>query len=347
MKTVFRLDATAAIGGGHAMRCLTLAYELARGGAECLFLVNETAVDWAPALARSPFARQLAGPDGAADADIILGWANGPSDIAIVDSYSLDARYERELRRAARKIMVIDDLADRPHDCDVLLDSMLGREPADYAGLVSNETQMLLGPAYAMLRPEFAALRGASLSRRHASTGIKRILVSLGLTDVGGITARVVEALRDLKLAADVDVVIGAMAQSRVQLVAMGADWPKLHLHIDPPDMAKLMVDADLAIGAGGTTTWERCCLGLPTIMLVLADNQRLVAERLAAAGAVLGFAAIAEIGAAVGELAKDANFLRTLSLRSSEVCDGAGTARVLAALTVASAPLYVVESSS
>ena len=267
------------------MRCLTLAGELARDGADVRFTVNEDAPRFAPSLQRSGF--PFTAVRTLAEGLEIAARQNGV-DAFVCDFYALDAEIERSLRATAAKIVVIDDLANRPHDCDLLIDTTFGRSTEDYRGLVPPGAVMLAGARYALLRPEFAALRDELLARRAAGGGVERILVSLGLTDVGGITARVVAALLETELnaQAQIDVVIGPMAQSRAELEAMAARNTRMELHIDPPDMARLMANADVAIGGGGTTSWERCCLGLPTVLVVLADNQRLIASKLGKVGA-------------------------------------------------------------
>ena len=336
-RIVFRVDAAAGLGGGHVMRCLSLAGELARRGASIAFLSRASTETFAPALTRAGFPVVAAGEDAEADCALILSHCAGPADVLVIDSYALAAPYERIVARAAKRVMVIDDLVNRPHVCDLLLDTSFNRKATDYAGLVPPATTMLMGSQYALLRPEFAALRGESMARRQANDPVKRILVSLGLTDVGGITGTVTDALLTLPFDGAVDVVIGPSAPSLLRLKTLAARDSRINLHIDPPDMARLMCDADLAIGAGGTTTWERCCLGLPTVTLVLADNQRKSVATLADAGAIATPANNALDGDAikgcVASLLHDAARLSALTLASSAICDGGGTQRVSDAL--------------
>ncbi|HXN88452.1 MAG TPA: UDP-2,4-diacetamido-2,4,6-trideoxy-beta-L-altropyranose hydrolase, partial [Methylocella sp.] len=186
MRVLFLTEAAAHIGGGHLMRCLTLAGELARGGAEVRFAVNKDAPRFAPSLERTGFAFTTV--RALSDAAEIAA-RQGDADTIVCDSYNFDAELELSLRTIAAKIIVIDDLANRPHNCDLLIDATFGRGARDYRDLVSPETVILAGARYALLRPEFAALRDESLVRRAVGGGVKRILVSLGLTDIGGITA--------------------------------------------------------------------------------------------------------------------------------------------------------------
>ncbi|MEJ7804912.1 MAG: UDP-2,4-diacetamido-2,4,6-trideoxy-beta-L-altropyranose hydrolase, partial [Telluria sp.] len=235
------------------------------------------------------------------------------------------------------RLMVIDDLADRWHDCDLLLDQNLGRAEADYSALLPPRTLACIGPQYALLRPEFGQLRAASLARR-AQPELRRMLITLGGVDKGNVTGRVLAALRSCRLPADlaVTVVMGPHAPwlAQVQAQAAAMPWPTQVL-AGVANMAQLMAESDLAIGAAGSTSWERCCLGLPAIQLVLADNQAEAAAALSALGAV------ASIGSAAGladELAVllmqlDGPRLQQLSQRAALVCDGRGTPGIAAEL--------------
>ena len=230
---------------------------------------------------------------------------------------------------------MIDDLANRPHDCDLLIDTTFGRSAEDYRDLVPPGAVILAGARYALLRPEFAALRAESLARRAAGGGVERILVSLGLTDLGGITARVVAALLETALKAQIDVVIGPSAQSRAELEAFAARERRVELHIDPPDMARLMTNADIAIGAGGTTSWERCCLGLPTIVIILADNQVWASQMLNEFGAInalMQTSLATDIPNAIAELV-DPTTRREMTGKAADVTDGRGAERVCEAI--------------
>ena len=329
---IFRVDASARIGGGHVMRCCSLAEH---------FIAAGWSVGFASSAESRIIVRQLSdrtevleGSDQRSlDAEALaLRWPSG-CDLLVVDHYSLDARFEGTCRGWADRIVVVDDLADRPHDCDLLIDSTFGRAAADYAGLVPVSTPVLAGADYALLRPEFAARRQESLARRAALVKVERVLVSLGLTDLGAITARVVRLLLDSAPALSIDVVLGPAVPSRATLEEFAAHSPRLCLHVDPPDMAALMAKADVAIGAGGTTSWERCCLGLPTVLLVLADNQKMIAYELARAGAAVRVEQCGEpdpsaIAEALVALAADPDRLREMSRRAAAICDGKGAER-------------------
>jgi len=318
MKVVFRADASRQIGTGHVMRCLTLADALTEQGADCEFICREHmghlieqihnkgyVVHALPAHAEPVGANSLA-INAASDeqAPVHSHWLGATQaqdaaacvpilaalqpDWLIVDHYALDACWEQALKPHYRKLMVIDDLADRPHACDLLLDQTFRRQSEDYRAWVPAGCQLLCGSHYALLRPEFATLRPYSLARR-ATPQLRQVLIAMGGVDKGNATGRVLAALRATQLPkeCEISVVMGSTAPwlAEVMRLAQGMPWPTKVL-VGVSDMAQLMTDSDLAIGAAGATSWERCCLGLPTIMLVLADNQQQVAHGLEEAGA-------------------------------------------------------------
>ncbi|NIA69026.1 UDP-2,4-diacetamido-2,4,6-trideoxy-beta-L-altropyranose hydrolase [Pelagibius litoralis] len=333
MRTVFRADASAALGGGHVMRCLTLAKSLEKLGWQCGFAVNATALEIIPALAGEDIL--VLDSIMAAEAENIRkNWPDG-ADWLIVDHYERDAGWEAGCRGWAKNILVIDDLADRPHDCDVLLDQTPGRASDDYAGLVPPGTRLLTGCDYALLRPAFAGNRQTSLARRTGAGRLNRILVSIGATDPDNHSLVALQAIAESGLPLAVDVVLGAAAPHRsavsAQIETMGKE---VRLHVDVANMPELMARADLAIGAAGTSTWERCCLGLPSLMLVVAENQRLIAERIATTGAARVISgprdALADrIAGALRDLADDGDALSDMAAKAARICDGRGCDRL------------------
>ncbi|MGK9167875.1 UDP-2,4-diacetamido-2,4,6-trideoxy-beta-L-altropyranose hydrolase [Inquilinus limosus] len=334
-RIAFRLEASAAIGGGHAMRCLSLARALADRGAECLFLVNEEAEAVVPALAA--VARRTVGPEPeAAVAAVRAAWPDG-ADAAVCDLYRWTAPQECAFAAAARRLLVIDDLIAAPHHCDWLLNQNFGADVAGYDGLLPPGCRRLIGLDYALLRPDFAALRPTALQRRGAGRP-RTILVSLGLTDVGGITGRVCAALATIPDFARAEVVLGPAAPSIARVQAIAATDPRFRCHVGLEDMARAMLEADAAIGAMGSSSWERCCLGLPTLAVTLADNQRPTAQALAAAGivALAGDAAAlddAALRTAITGFLADGDRLNRLSRASAALCDGLGAGRAAAAI--------------
>jgi UDP-2,4-diacetamido-2,4,6-trideoxy-beta-L-altropyranose hydrolase len=205
-------------------------------------------------------------------AGAILALSDRAWDWLVVDHYALDAEWETMLRPLARKIACIDDIADRRHDCDMLLDQnhFSGMETR-YRDKVPPHCQLLLGPRYALLRREFAELRARAQPRNGA---VKRVLIFFGGVDAADVTGTAVEALAGLRgSGVHVDVVIGKThpAGPRLETQCMQHGF---ELHVQTNRMAELMAAADLAVGAGGTAVWERCCLGLPALVVALAENQ-------------------------------------------------------------------------
>lgn len=312
---LFRCDASVTIGTGHVMRCLTLADEMAGRGAECVFVSAPGTRDLVPALPYAVLPPEKL-PFGAA--------------LAVIDHYGLDAAYEALVRSQTSAVMSIDDLPNRRHHCDLLLDQTHGRRAEEYRGLVPVTCITLAGAGYALLRPQFASARDSSLARRDGR--LKRLLVTLGGTDPDDVTGRVLDCVAASGLDLDVDVVMGAKAPHLDSVRAQAAALGKARVLVGIGDMAGLMAQADLAIGAAGTTTWERCCLGLPTLMLVIADNQKDIARLVIQAGAALA-AAPHTIAGQLRDLAADPQGLRALSTAAASVCDGRGAARIADAL--------------
>jgi len=359
MKIAFRTDASLEIGTGHVMRCLTLARALRRAGASCRFVTRahpghmgdriaaegfDVTVLSAPnglAPEAPPLHAHWAGVEWAQDAAETRDALDGAPDWLVIDHYALDARWQRAVCPSGTRRMVIDDLADRPHDCDLLLDQNLGHAAGDYDGLVPDRCTRLMGPRHALLRPEFAERRAAALADR-AGRGLKRLMISMGGIDGVDATSAVLGALRDAPLPPDlrISVIMGSRAPALEKVRALAQSMPRpTEVVVDVDDMAARMAAADLAIGAGGGTTWERCCLGLPSIIVETAENQSGIADAMARAGAGLapgglhapGFAqALSEAVAEAGDPAR----LEALSMAAAGICDGDGAARVLSKLT-------------
>lgn len=350
-RVLVRCDASGQMGGGHVMRCLSLANALAEAGATVTFVsavmpdaLEKRIAEAGHALERIPESPEARRPSGqweepplsedAQKADAkATGAAIGQADWVIVDHYLLDERWHSAARAFARRILVIDDLANRSYDCDVLLDQTFGRRAEAYRNLVPGGAKILTGPAYALLRPEFARERPAALERRTAGGPAHRVLVSVGTADPDGITARALAQVLAAAPRCDVDVVLGPQAAGRDQVNELARRHPRVAVHVNSERMAELMRDADLAIGAAGTTSWERCCLGLPSVILVLAENQRPSAQALSAAGAALAADDLDTIGAKLALLVEDAAALARMSAAAFAITDGLGTSRVLRVL--------------
>lgn len=355
-RVVFRADASLQIGTGHVMRCLTLAEALARQAVECHFLCREHAGHLIEMIRdKGHIAHVLPLQPHAVSKDDQLAhsaWLGASQredaqacrhvleliypDWLVVDHYALDGRWEQLIRPFCGKLMIIDDLADRQHIGELLLDQTLGREAAEYVRWVPGESKLLCGSRYALLRPEFAALRPWSLKRR-GDPRLRRLLISMGGIDKDNVTAQVLNVLNKCSLpeGCKITAVLGGGAPwiAEVRQLAERMPWDTQVL-VDVSDMAQLMADSDLAIGAAGATSWERCCLGLPTIMMVLADNQRLIAGALQKAGAVwlmdCANGAVQLLPEYLERLSKDPAILGEMSLAASQVVDGNGLKAVV-----------------
>jgi UDP-2,4-diacetamido-2,4,6-trideoxy-beta-L-altropyranose hydrolase len=332
---VFRADADAARGGGHVARCAALAQALRGCGWRTALATHAGSLEVTPFTAGSFDEIVSVGDDETGD--MRQRWPDGCA-FAVVDHYMRDARLEAALRPWARYILSIDDLGDRPHDCDLLLDVSLGRTVEDYAGLVPEHARLLIGPEFALLRPDFAAARATRAPQRGVLMR-SRILIMFGATDFGGQSALAARALARAGLPIEVEIVVGPQAPSRAELrrIVDGAAVP-MSLAIGATDIAHRMASSDIAIGAAGTSSWERCCVGLPSIVIILADNQVQIAQSLAARGAalVLGTAPYV-VGAAVTDsvlsLIHDGDRLNAMRVAAAELCDGRGAERVADAL--------------
>jgi UDP-2,4-diacetamido-2,4,6-trideoxy-beta-L-altropyranose hydrolase len=356
-RIAIRVDASRAMSLGHLTRCLTLADTLKARAAEIVFLSAPSIEDWREMIARRGHALSvlpLAARDlkkdeeGAfahagwlpwgwrADAEATLAALEGKVDWLIVDHYALDARWEKMLRKAAAQIMVIDDLADRSHDCDLLLDQNARDLTTDrYATLLPFATHRLIGPRYALLRPQFTASLG-----RARDGGVARILVFMSAMDPKGATLLALlalssnERLRTIPL----DVVIGGASPHLDTIKARAASHGSAKIHVDTDEMAALCAAADLAIGAGGVAALERCCLGLPTVTLSIAANQEPGLASLAAAGAVRHLGRFEDVSygrlaSELDDLLFDKASVSELSKRASALVDGRGAERCAAAV--------------
>ena len=316
------------------MRCLTLADHLTTSGWTCKFATRTETLKTVSHLANTNHQLILLDEEEKYEAAEITKKA-GLTDWLIIDHYNRDATFETSVSHLAKKILVIDDLANRPHECSLLLDQTFARKPEIYQNLVPQKTVVLTGSDYALLRPQFSQLRSSALNKRTANTSVKRIFISLGASDPQKITRCVLETIATLKLQVAIDVVIGNASLGTLGLSNFTPDTNQaVEFHGFEADISELMFRADLAIGAGGTTSWERCCLGLPSLVIVVAENQRRIS------------AALSEFGAAL-QITEDGSFHRDALARkliylfndndariemahiASQVCDGNGVERI------------------
>lgn len=351
---VFRVDSSRAIGTGHLMRCVSLAAELIKTGQKVLFVcrelegnITDRLESLGMAVARLRGGQSFEWEDrwkggrwrgahieaDAAETLASVAGRGGAADWLIVDHYMADFEWEKLMRTAAKKIMVIDDLANRRHDCDLLLDQNLYDDMhSRYKGLVPERCRMLLGPRYALLRPEFTEARG---SLRKAQPEASRIFVFFGGADCTNETSKALEAIRMLnRPGIRVDVVAGPSNPHLLEIERQCYAVEGAVLHRRTDRMAKLMSAARVAIGASGTTTWERCCMGLPSVVIAVAENQVEIAESLSKRRLIKYLGRHSEVSSldiknAVEDFLDDSGYRSRMSLESKKVLDGKGAARV------------------
>lgn len=355
MTVYVRADASAAIGTGHVYRCLALADLLERHGRAVTFVCRRFPGDLVEAVrARGfpvlelgaaqpgdgswlgvPLAREIA------DAQAVLAAAERPPGWVVVDHYELDARWEAAVRRLGPRVLALDDLADRPHAADVVLDATPGG-PERYAGRVAPGTRLLLGPRFALVRDGFVRVRERPRPRTGA---IARVLVFYGGIDATNETAKALRALRAVRADLAIDVVLGPAAVHRAAAAAEAALDRRARVCGAHEDMAELMASADLALGAGGSASWERCFAGLPALVTAVAPNQVDVARRLARAGAAVALGSSAEVderglAAAVERLRADPSAVRALAQAAAALVAGYAGARAELLAALAAAPV-------
>ena len=334
---IFRADASSAIGTGHVIRSRTLARALTDRGWSTVLASRElpdALVETWPggeaAIVRLP----EAGPFEHEPA-LIAPRLDQRAALVVGDRYGLATDWVDAVRRAeaGAVVMAIDDLADRPLGADIVLNQNLGVGEGAYAALVPRSTRVLLGPEFALVRPEFAALRDRGRVR---DGRVERLLVFMSGADRWDVTSRATAALA--ALGRPFDVVVGASYEHLDPLRRRLLSMTHASLHVNTDAIAELMDGADLAVGAPSSASWERCALGLPTVLVTLADNQVSVGEELHRLGAGLGLGwhdtvAAADIEAAVAGLCADPTRVAGMARAAAAVTDGRGTDRVVLAI--------------
>lgn len=361
MNVVFRVDASRQIGTGHVMRCLALAQGLRQRGAEVAFVCADLEGNLIEYLREAGYAvHPLPRPAPVSDAvssskaSPYEDWLGVPwqtdaeqtraaienaghlLDCLVVDHYALDRRWEEAMAPLARKTLVIDDLANRRHACDFLLDQNLPGDGAPrYHDLINDGAVTLLGPRYALLRPEFAEARQANSIREN---GVQRLLIMFGGFDESRETLKALRGLSDASTGIECDIIISAHNRHKKAIEQAVSDLRNISLHIQPSDVAGIMSRADFSLGAGGVTLWERCAVGLPSAATIVAENQRAQVQAAARNGlTLLAGEANQTDETSYRELVNVVRRNPELSTRMSAACgnavDGRGIGRVVARL--------------
>ena len=259
-------------------------------------------------------------------------------DWLIIDHYGLDYRWESAMRDISKKILVIDDLADRKHDCDLLIDQTVGIDKEIYEPLVPKHCMLLIGTNYALLRAEFLNFRLKAMNKRSNTGNLEYLLVAMGGMDTANLTTVILEALSEVNWSKRpfIDVVLGSKSPYLNDVKQQALAHPlRVSVSTDVNNMAERMLNADLSIGAGGTTTWERCCLGLPSLIINVAKNQSVISTMVKKVGAViyLGDAENFKKNILINnmqQILKEKSLLKTMSDHGFNIVDGKGTSRVI-----------------
>jgi UDP-2,4-diacetamido-2,4,6-trideoxy-beta-L-altropyranose hydrolase len=348
MRVLIRSDASPTIGSGHIARLLPLARTLRKQGVYVAFACRRLPGHRLDMLAGEGF-ETFALPDRypyedpqqaiesmlpwQADIDALAQALENQAvfDWIVVDHYGLDHHWQRAARRWAPRIAAVDDLATRTYDVDLLLNQNLSGTPEAYASLLSPGCQALLGPRFAMLREEF------SCPAIEIKPQAKRVLVNFGGFDAAMQTHHAMLALTDFH-DLEVDFVAGADNPAWEPMQALAAKRPNWRLHSFVSDFYRLMTEADLFVGAGGGTSWERAALGLPTICIAVSNNQQANGEVMATAGAHVYLGpreqvSVEQLRQAIGFVAGNQGLRQSLAQHSRQLVDGRGAQRVAAAL--------------
>jgi len=358
MNISIRTDASILIGSGHVMRCLTRAQELRNRGHNIQFICAENSGHMGKTINEKEFDLVLlpelnnlhAYSDGLEDEESFArlrevkdaketSRALCPSnpDWVIVDHYELGAVWHAYMYKYCNNIMVIDDLANRLYDCDILLDQTYKRKVSEYKNLVSSSCKIYTGPNYGLLRSEFLNLRKKSFEYRKSSSGVRNILVSMGGMDPDNVTENILNGLLLVNWpnTVNVNVVLGDRAPHIKTIRKFkSSGLIKMNVITNTSNMATLMLNSDLAFGAGGTTTWERCCLGLPTFLVISATNQVDIVNNLCRDGVTINLGWYSDlepknIKNTVDKIFSNTLTMLTMTKKSFKVCDGRGVKRV------------------
>lgn len=339
MRVLIRADSSTDIGAGHVSRCGALAEALYARGVRSTLLTRDLPGSVAGATEAMDVISLPAtlsdDPLGnVRSAEIARSWLEQDQEPSwlVVDHYDLDAEWERAARGDRTKVLAIDDLADRTHECHLLLDQNLAHDgAARYAPRVPAGCGLLLGPQFALLRPAFAEAHSQAYVRQR----VRRVLLFFGGGDAFDVTTRAIEAI-DLLAPADVlfDVVVGAGNQRARAISELVGRIPIVKYHVQTDRMAALMANADISVGAGGIAIWERCCVGLPALIVVTAENQRGVVKEATESGLCREIGDASEIrpvtiAAALDDALSGRLNIVEMSRKALSITDGAGASRV------------------
>lgn len=350
----FRVDASPVIGTGHVVRCLNLARQLTRKGAEVVFLSRglpenfRRQIDqigcalveltqYEDVLPQNPSSYETwlgcSQIEDAKECEALIG--EQKEIILIVDHYGVAETWIDIIKPLVGGLVFFDDLAQRSLNVDWVINQNIGWEESDYHGLVNAETRLLIGPGFAALSDTYANM-SKSFVRYYDPTGILRILISLGGADAHNVSKQIASVLCKLNLKREfkITIVAGHMNPNLQELQQFcGSQKGKVSLVTGANDLAEIYAEHDIAIGAVGSSSWERCCLGLPSILVAIADNQIPAAKELHRLGAGYYLENFNEnleekLGRQIVFL-EDANNWQKMSEIAAGICDGRGSQRI------------------
>lgn len=333
------------------MRCLTFAIELEKHGAKVVFVsksheghiitnIKQRGFAVAELTAETDFCNEHHSSwlgsseqeDASKTISVIKNQFGAKADWTIIDHYAIGTSWESLVREHAHKIFVIDDLADRHHDCDVLLDQTFGRRSQDYKAFVNTNCALLLGTKFALLREEFQVSQDEVIKLRNKRVLANQcsILVMMGGTDPFDLTSAVLSKVLACTIDEEITVILGSTAPYRSEVVSQFSHIDRVKIIIDAKDVSEIMLEHDICFGAAGSSSWERCALGLPSLLFAFADNQKLILENLQKYGAVISLpieTPESEFASQLSRL-KEPDLYMNMVHNCLNVCDGAGVHR-------------------
>lgn len=354
MKIAFRVDASTMIGSGHVMRCLTLADMLKKRGHQVCFICRKLPGNFIYYIQEYGFEviklnYQKKDFQSQKSKDVYFQFLSVEMekeieqskkiikklrpDWLVIDHYALNKDWENVMKSFSKKIMVIDDLANREHGCDLLLDQNIQLNTNRYQAFVPSACELLLGTQYFLLRPEFIKFSQQSMQKKRNT--LQHIFIFFGGSDVQNATEKTIQAILKSSFSGTVDIVLGKNNENSGRIKNLFSAYASLLFYDDVKNMAELMSQADLCIGAGGATSWERCFLGLPSLIITIAENQRTIAQVLDTLNAAKYLGDIKDISleaiiSAINGIVLSPLILNKLSVNAKKLVDGMGVEKVV-----------------
>lgn len=334
-KVLFCFDASRFIGGGHAYRCLALAEALYELGWEILIASSSSVEKQFDQIYKFNFI-EIDFQSNFSINNLINNIEY--LDLVVIDHYQLDINFEIKFKDISKNILVIDDLANRHHFCNYLIDQTLGRKLSDYNHLVPINCKLLLGSSFCLLRKQFKCERN-KIDFDDRCKKLKNVLISFGASDPYLLTEKILLCILNLEFDLNLNIVLGKYMNIN-NLYKLEQKFQNIKILKNISNMAKIMAKSDLSIGAAGVSSWERCVVGLPSLVVVTADNQDQIAKNLHNKGAIKNFGSYKNISLKdlcneIASLKNNPEKLNMMSQSAFELCDGNGVNRVLKELNL------------